>query len=118
MKMSYEILWIDDEKEFFDSTSEEIENHLGEFGIRPDITFVDASKIQNTAVQVRDRIQNQKLDLIFVDFNMDAYKGSELIRVLRRTDHIYLPVIFYSAASVENLFLANQRRAVGWRLCC
>ena len=29
-----------------------------------------------------------------------------MIRVLRRTDHIYLPVIFYSAASVENLFLA------------
>ena len=106
MKMSYEILWIDDERKFFDSKREEIEKHLGEFGIRPDITFVDASKIENTAVHVRDRIQNQKLDLIFVDFNMDAYKGSELIRVLRRSDHIYLPVIFYSAASVENLFLA------------
>ena len=25
---------------------EEIENHLSEFGIRPDITFVDASKIR------------------------------------------------------------------------
>ncbi len=38
-----------------------------------------------------------------VDFNMVGLQGDQLVRLIRDTDHIYLPVIFYSSSTVETL---------------
>ena len=108
MKLSYKILWVDDDRRCFDLHEAEIIKYLGSYGIYADITFIEDSNDGLTRQKLIPHLKNADLDLILVDFHMTDVPGDELIRLLRRSDHIYLPVIFYSASSVEDLFTAVQ----------
>ena len=110
MKLSYKILWVDDDRGFFGLHEDEIVNYLESFGIYADITFIEDSMGDSARQKLIPHLKDVDLDLILVDFHMTNLPGDELIQLLRRTDHIYLPVIFYSASSVEELFAAVQTR--------
>ena len=92
MKLSYKILWVDDDRGCFDLHEAEIIKYLGSYGIYADITFIEDSNDGSTRLKLIPNLKNADLDLILVDFHMTDLQGDELIRLLRHTDHIYLPV--------------------------
>lgn len=104
MKTSYQILWVDDEPSSTDVDRLEVEEFLDKYGIRADIDFVDAPDDGSIKEKIEHHLKNPDLDLLMVDFNMQGLRGDELIKLVRETEHVYLPVIFYSSSSVRELF--------------
>lgn len=103
MKTAYNILWIDDEPNSTDTDQADVRDFLEEFGIRADITFVEATEDGSIKERLEHHLKDPELDLLMVDYNMVGLQGDQLVRLIRETDHIYLPVIFYSSSSVSDL---------------
>jgi len=103
MKTAYKILWVDDDPSSVDTDQEDVKDFLEEFGIRADIDFVEAPADGSIKTRLEHHLKDPELDLLMVDFNMDGLKGDQLVKLIRGTDHIYLPVIFYSSSSVDDL---------------
>ncbi len=103
MKTAYNILWIDDEPKSTDTDQADVRDFLEESGIRADITFVEATEDGSIKERLEHHLKDPDLDLLMVDYNMVGLQGDQLVRLIRETDHIYLPVIFYSSSSVSDL---------------
>lgn len=103
MKISYNILWIDDEPTSIDTDQEDVKDYLEEYGIRADITVVEAPADGSVKEVLEHHLKDPELDLLMVDYHMEGLNGDQLVRLIRETDHIYLPVIFYSSSSVDTL---------------
>lgn len=103
MKTSYNILWIDDEPTSVDTDQEDVKDYLEEYGIRADIDFVEAPADGSIKDRLEHHLKNPDLDLLMVDYHMEGLQGDQLVRLIRETDHIYLPVIFYSSSTVSDL---------------
>ena len=103
MKTAYNILWIDDEPKSTDTDQEDVKDFLEEVGIRADISFVEAPEDGSIRERLEHHLKDPDLDLLMVDYNMVGLQGDQLVRLIRETDHIYLPVIFYSSSSVSDL---------------
>ncbi len=97
MKISYKILWIDDEPNQIEEDRKNIEEFLEEFGIRADILIITNSKDKS----IPKLIGEPELDILLVDFRMDGKDGAELVEEIRNSHHVYLPVIFYSSSDLE-----------------
>jgi CheY-like chemotaxis protein len=103
MKTAYNILWIDDEPTSIDTDQEDVKDYLEEFGIRADISFVEAPADGSIKERLEHHLKDPELDLLLVDYHMEGLSGDQLIKLIRETDHIYLPVIFYSSSAVNDL---------------
>ncbi|MFA5968417.1 MAG: response regulator [Sphingomonas sp.] len=103
MKTAYHILWIDDEPKSTDTDQEDVKDFLEEVGIRADISFVEAPEDGSIRERLEHHLKDPDLDLLMVDYHMVGLQGDQLVRLIRETDHIYLPVIFYSSSSVSDL---------------
>lgn len=103
MKTAYNILWIDDEPSSIDTDQEDVKEYLEEFGIRADINFVEAPADGSIKERLEHHLKDPELDLLMVDYHMDGLSGDQLVKLIRETDHIYLPVIFYSSSTVNDL---------------
>jgi CheY-like chemotaxis protein len=106
MKTAYKILWIDDDRKTVDVDQEEVGDFLDQFGIRADITFVEAPADGTIRDRLEHDLKDPDLDILLVDYMMDGLRGDQLVHLIRESDHIYLPVIFYSSSSVDELFRA------------
>lgn len=103
MKTAYNILLIDDEPNSVDTDQEDVKEFLEEVGIRADINFVEAPADGSIKDRLEHHLKDPDLDLLMVDYHMNGLQGDQLVRLIRETDHIYLPVIFYSSSSVTDL---------------
>ncbi len=103
MKITYKILWIDDDRESIMQDKRDITDFLEEFGIQADISIITNSEEQSIPDLVDKYINDPEIDILLVDYHMDDMKGDELISKIRKTDHVYLPVIFYSAYGIEDI---------------
>ena len=103
MKITYKILWIDDELDSIEEDKRGIEDFLEKFGIQSDISIITNSEEQSIPGLVDDCINDPEIDILLVDYHMDDMDGAELISKIRNTDHVYLPVIFYSAYGIEDV---------------
>lgn len=110
MKTSYQILWIDDDPNSTLEDREDAEEFLEEFGIRADITFIEALDDGSIRERIQHDLKNPELDVLVVDYHMEGMSGDELVHLIRETDHVYLPVIFYSSSSVEEIFNAVREK--------
>ncbi len=127
MKISYKILWIDDELSSIEVDLQDIIDFLEEFGIHADISVITASSDQSTLDRIKNLalvmpasndqlihdlvkapIKDTELDILLVDYHMDDMKGDELIKRIRETDHVYLPVVFYSSRGVDDMLDAAR----------
>lgn len=106
MKTSYNILWIDDDPKSVDTDQEDVKDYLEEYGIRADIKFVEAPPDGSIKERLEHDLKDPDLDILMVDYHMEGLSGDQLVRLIRETDHIYLPVIFYSSSSVSELLNA------------
>ena len=107
MKISYKILWIDDQLDHIEEDRMGVEEFLEKFGILADISIITNSIDQSISDLTREHISNNpELDILLVDYHMPDLKGDELVSQIRNTDHVYLPVIFYSARGIEEILQA------------
>ncbi len=106
MKITYKILWIDDELDSIEEDKRGIEDFLEKFGIQSYISIITNSEEQSIPGLVDDCINDPEIDILLVDYHMDDMNGAELISKIRNTDHVYLPVIFYSALGLERVLKA------------
>lgn len=101
MKTSYKILWIDDQPNSIVDDQKDVTDFLEEFGIRADISVITASDDETILDLIRDPIKNPELDILLVDYHMKGMDGDELVNEIRNTDHVYLPVVFYSSSRID-----------------
>ncbi|MEM8814537.1 MAG: response regulator [Pseudomonadota bacterium] len=87
-----------------------MEEFLEGYGIRADITFVEALEDGSIRERIQHDLKNPDLDVIVVDYHMDGMDGDELVHLIRESDHVYLPVIFYSSSSVEEILDAVREK--------
>lgn len=99
MKMTYKILWIDDNIEDIIALGikDDIQGHL------ENLEFVTTIDCFATSQLAEEKIQSTKYDLIISDFNIEngGDKGDVLIRKVRSFD-IFTEVLFYSAQADFN----------------
>lgn len=93
MKLEYNILWIENEEDFVDSSIPKVEEILTDRGFEPIITkVVDESKVDNYL--------NVNYDLIISDFQLNddvnGKNGAEVIYELRNEKKLDTEILFYS----------------------
>lgn len=94
MKLQYNILWIENEREWLDPTLEFVREIIDENG------FELVHTLKSTEAEIGDLLNDKepfkKYDLILVDFQLDrGDRGSNIIRNIR--DHnVFTDVVFYS----------------------
>lgn len=112
MKTSYNIIWVDDDPASIETDQEDVRDFLEEFGIRADINFVEAPADGSIHEKLEHSLSDQELDLLLVDYHMEGLSGDQLVKLIRDSDHVYLPVIFYSSSSVDELLNAVRDAAL------
>ena len=97
MKTHYKILWVDHEFESIETDIENIEEFFEDYGIEAIITKLSGgTDTDDTHEDIKKELDDPDIDLIVVDFLMDKMNGAQLIEIIRETNHIFLPVVFYS----------------------
>ncbi len=103
MKTHYQILWVDDQIESVETDMADVKDFFEGYGIEANIMQFPGGPDTNIHEDIRDALDSPDIDLIVVDFLMDGMNGSELINTIRATDHIFLPVVFYSTNGPKEL---------------
>jgi CheY-like chemotaxis protein len=103
MKTEYNILWIDDDLSTIETDVSNVSDFLESFGIKPNIQSIQSSEGENIHSQIDSQVKDPNLDLIVVDYLMPGMDGRDLIATIRKSDHVFLPVIFYSSVGSEKL---------------
>ena len=116
MKTEYKVLWVDDEVDNEDVV--DVKEFLETHGVYPDINLIEPKADDDMHALVNDIVNDANLDLIIVDFKMfgneGGMDGNNLIQLIRESDHVYLPVIFYSSAGIDSLLEAvNDQKLDG-----
>jgi CheY-like chemotaxis protein len=97
MNLAYKILWFEDEKDFVDGYTPDLQDYIEELGfkfIQPHIEKDNSNS---------DRIDFSEYDLILMDYKLsDGDKGDVIINKIRALD-IYTEIVFYSASEMKEL---------------
>jgi len=102
MKIEYKILWVEDDKSWYDTTKELFSDTLDDLG------FILISKRCESIDEVKKEVEENNLeeyDLLLVDFTLkNSDTGDIIINFLRgiKDEPILTDVLFYSSA-VENV---------------
>jgi hypothetical protein len=108
MRLTYTILWIENDPETIKLKSPEIERHL-------DSLFFDAKIIpKEDDSGIIDLINNSDINLILVDYNLQEGKeegkkkktGDEIIDAIRQ-NRVYTEVVFYSGGPFRNKIMSQ-----------
>ena len=89
MSLSYKILWIDDQKEVYESNHKKLEDYIKSLFFIPTIHFFE------TIGEANISLQNQKYDVIFSDYNINEEKGNDFIKSARK-NNVHTEILFYS----------------------
>lgn len=103
MKTEYRIIWVDDEIDAVSTDISDTKDFLERHGIAAQIITFEATEDTDIHSQIAPALSNPDLDLIVVDYKMDGMNGRDLIDAIRDTDHVFLPVIFYSTVGADEL---------------
>jgi len=99
MRIDYNILWVEDEEAWYDTTKELFAGTLDDNG------FELKSERCNNLEEVQSLAEIdglKKYDILLIDFNLkDSTTGDEIIKLVR-DNSIYTDVLFYSSA-VDNV---------------
>jgi hypothetical protein len=95
MRINYNLLWIEDEQSWYDTTLELFTQNLEDHGFN-----LIPTKCKNFD-EIEDLIKLdglKKYDLLLIDFTLRASKSGDEIIQLIRSSSIYTDIIFYSSA--------------------
>jgi hypothetical protein len=100
MKLTYSILWFDDDEEYIASVDlDPVNDAIKSWGFTPNIVMVSKPE------DFMGNAPFKEFDLIAVDYNLEAFDehGENFIEKLRQHD-VYTEVIFYSANRSSELW--------------
>jgi len=105
MRLTFSVLWFDDNEDYFDSLDlESLENEIKSWGFQYDIVQV------TTPEEFRNYSPFEQYDLIIVDRNLEGYKdGQEFIADIR-DNAIYTEIIFYTSGNTSDLWEAIHEK--------
>jgi hypothetical protein len=99
MKINYQILWVEDDPSWYNTTLELLKNTLEEEG------FELISERKSNIDEIRTMVANdglQKYDMLLVDFTLkNSDSGDEIIKYIRDND-VFTDILFYSSA-IQNV---------------
>src|SRR4051812_36800458 len=101
MNLKFQILWIEDTKEWVHSLEQGLKDHFLENGFVLDLRWLPNS---NT---FEDASSNPDLDLILIDQNLPGMKGEDIVKAIRARD-VYVDIVFYSQGQDTRKFAPNQ----------
>lgn len=96
MRIQYEILWVEDDNNWYEETKEIIKDTVDDLGFKMNCTNIQSFD------RFKELIENdglQKFDLLLVDFKLGDNKekyGDQVIQLIRN-ENIYTDIIFYSS---------------------
>lgn len=99
MRLSFSVLWFDDNEDYFDSLDvTELNKEILEWGFEPNIKCVMTPEEFNKCAPF------ENYDLIVVDRNLEGYPdGQEFIANIRG-NAVYTEIIFYTAGNASGLW--------------
>lgn len=99
MNIDFNILWLEDNDEWYSAEKEDIEEYILGFCFTPKI--IRLKSIPNDELEAA--IKNKRFDLIFADLNLDkSDKGNIAIQYLR-DKNILADALFYSTDGIEQI---------------
>jgi len=104
MRISYSILWFDDDQDYLDSLDlEELNEAITSWGFVPQITLV------SNPDEFMQHAPFKAFDLVAMDYNLEEFgeHGQTFIKQIRNHD-VYTEVVFYSANKVSDLWKAIE----------
>lgn len=94
MKIDYNILWIEDDTSWFETTSEIFKENLDDYGFN----LIAIRKVNLTEVQAEIELNGlKKIDILLIDFTLKNSVNGDIIINLLRSKEIYTDIIFYSS---------------------
>lgn len=91
MLLQYDILWIDDHEERFESIQDDVEDIIKKFFFKPNITF--------KTEMIDQDFDYSQFDLMLIDFNLkDSHTWLEIINAIR-SQSLHTEILFYSQDS-------------------
>jgi hypothetical protein len=94
MRLRYYILWIENDKGWYETTSELIKSEVEEFGFVPVEENIDSGKQLNELLEKDSNLSNY--DIILVDYKLNNSENGDVLINRIRGNEIYTDVIFYS----------------------
>ena len=113
MRITYNIFWVEDHRNFFESVQDTIKEYLTDIGfkvqINPYFTVPNIDELIRTA---------RNADLIVMDYQLGTtINGSEIIQQIRNAT-IYTEVVFYSNAGPKKLREQVKEYELDGVFCC
>lgn len=104
MKLTYSILWFDDDKDLFESIDmDSIRDEISALGFTLKVVPV------HNGTDFNGHSPFKEFDMIIVDFNLGDEQGDTFIERVRSND-VYSEIIFYSFAEASDLWKAIHDR--------
>lgn len=113
MKLSYSVLWFEDDRAFYGIASRKLEEYLeDEYAFSYEPKPYDVKEYTDL-----DGQDFSHANLVLVDLNLtDHLRGNELIKHLREKS-IYAPTVLYSSSGIMNVFSAMQEARLDGVYC-
>jgi CheY-like chemotaxis protein len=105
MRISYSILWFDDNQDYLDSLDlDDLNDTITSWGFVPQITLV------SNPDEFMQHAPFKEFDLVAMDYNLEEFgeHGQTFIKKIRNHD-VYTEVVFYSANKVSDLWKAIEK---------
>ena len=112
MKLSYNVLWVDDNIESIAKYKEKLDDLNKKIGIKTDhedqlveMGAREAPDVHRNRIQqeLESKLKEKVFELIIVDLHMTGnsggFDGSDIIEFIRETQRIFRPIIFHSAGN-------------------
>ena len=93
MKLSYKILWVDNEDGIYNHHKRAIDTHLKELGFEPNINFLtDFQEYKSKNFDLNS------FDLFILDYKLkNGENGNKIVQDIRNEHSIYTEILFYSS---------------------
>lgn len=110
MRLDFNILWVEDNKDLVQSQKERIATIIRKEGFRLAVEF--APTVENAAEFLSNSIYGDHIDLVLMDYDLGAgKKGDEGVAEVRQT-FAYKDIIFYSGQATTNLAAMIAQRQI------
>jgi len=111
MKLTYKILWFEDEYDFIKLCIPEIKEYIENLGFKFISPHIESDNSKT------DKIIFEDYDLILMDYKLsDGDKGDVIIDKIRSMN-IYTEIIFYSSSRMDELRLSIQKNGLDGVYC-